>query len=142
MNEAAVLDQPSEAQQKAAQATQQMSEQRGATQAAGSLGDAAESLNRDAVLALVKRTSRSQMIVYPTTNSGYGVGETGKYCTEETPLKPISLYGATKCDAENGVLDAGNGISLRLATVMDLVLKQRSRRRSARSVCTRVPRCT
>ena len=85
----------------------------------------AKSLNRDAVLALVKRTSRSQMIVYPTTNSGYGVGETGKYCTEETPLKPISLYGATKCDAENGVLDAGNGISLRLATVMGLSPRMR-----------------
>ena len=37
-----------EAQQKVAQATQQMSEQRGASQAASALGEAAESLNRAA----------------------------------------------------------------------------------------------
>jgi nucleoside-diphosphate-sugar epimerase len=85
----------------------------------------AKTLNRDAVLALVKRSSPSQIIVYPTTNSGYGVGETGKYCTEETPLKPISLYGVTKCEAENSVLDAGNGVSLRLATVMGMSPRMR-----------------
>ncbi len=85
----------------------------------------ATTLNQDAVVALVKRTSRSQIVVYPTTNSGYGVGETGKFCTEETPLKPISLYGVTKCEAENSVLGAGNGVSLRLATVMGMSPRMR-----------------
>jgi nucleoside-diphosphate-sugar epimerase len=85
----------------------------------------ATSLNRDAVLALVRRASRSQMLIYPTTNSGYGIGETGKFCTEETPLKPISLYGVTKCEAEDAVLDVGNGVSLRLATVMGLSPRMR-----------------
>jgi nucleoside-diphosphate-sugar epimerase len=85
----------------------------------------AKTLNQDAVAALVKRTSRSQMVVYPTTNSGYGIGESGKFCTEETPLRPISLYGVTKVEAEKIVLDNGNGVSLRLATVMGLSPRMR-----------------
>lgn len=80
----------------------------------------ATTLNRDAVRALVKRSSASQKVVYPTTNSGYGVGEAGKFCTEETPLKPISLYGVTKVEAEQAVLENGNGVSLRLATVFGM----------------------
>lgn len=85
----------------------------------------ATTLNRDAVLSLVKRSSKDQIIVYPTTNSGYGVGETGKFCTEETPLNPISLYGTTKCEAERAVLDNGNGVTLRLATVFGMAPRMR-----------------
>ena len=44
-------------------------------------------------------------IILPTTNSGYGIGEAGKHCTEETPLRPISLYGVTKVEAEEAVLE-------------------------------------
>jgi nucleoside-diphosphate-sugar epimerase len=54
-------------------------------------------------------------VVYPNTNSGYGIGENGE-CTEESPLNPISHYGVTKVNAEREVLGIG-GISLRLATV-------------------------
>lgn len=54
-------------------------------------------------------------IIYPNTNSGYGIGTDG-VCTEESPLKPISLYGKTKVQAEEEVLRMA-GISLRLATV-------------------------
>ncbi|MGA2149828.1 MAG: NAD(P)-dependent oxidoreductase, partial [Bryobacteraceae bacterium] len=53
-------------------------------------------INRDAVMMLCKLLSKSQRIIFPTTNSGYGIGEAGKFCTEETPLRPISLYGTTK----------------------------------------------
>jgi nucleoside-diphosphate-sugar epimerase len=56
-------------------------------------------------------------VIYPCTNSGYGIGQKDKFCTEETPLKPISLYGRTKVDAEKAVLDAGNTMSFRFATV-------------------------
>jgi nucleoside-diphosphate-sugar epimerase len=56
-------------------------------------------------------------IIYPNTNSGYGVGQTGQFCTEETPLNPISLYGKLKCEAEAEVLKYSQGISVRLATV-------------------------
>ena len=54
-------------------------------------------------------------MVYPNTNSGYGIGENG-VCTEDSPLNPISHYGITKVKAEEEVLRIG-GISLRLATV-------------------------
>ena len=82
-------------------------------------------LNRDAVIALTKRTRPDQVIIYPTTNSGYGIGESGKFCTEETPLRPISIYGSTKCDAEAAVLDHGNGVTLRLATVFGMAPRMR-----------------
>ncbi|GAI23871.1 unnamed protein product, partial [marine sediment metagenome] len=59
------------------------------------------------------------------TNSGYGIGEKGKYCTEETPLKPISLYGQTKVDSEKLFLDRGNAITFRLATVFGMSQRMR-----------------
>ncbi|WFS09145.1 NAD(P)-dependent oxidoreductase [Methylobacterium sp. 391_Methyba4] len=85
----------------------------------------ATTLNRDAVIALVQRAGGEQRIVYPTTNSGYGVGEAGKFCTEESPLRPISLYGTTKVEAETAVLDSGRGVSLRLATVFGMAPRMR-----------------
>lgn len=85
----------------------------------------AVTLNRDAVVSLVERSSRDQIIVYPTTNSGYGIGEAGKFCTEESPLRPISLYGTTKVEAEEAVLGSGHGVSLRLATVFGMAPRMR-----------------
>jgi nucleoside-diphosphate-sugar epimerase len=78
---------------------------------------AAETINRGAIASLVKLSSKEQRILLPVTNSGYGVGQKDKFCTEETPLNPISLYGRTKVEAERIVLDRGNCISFRLATV-------------------------
>lgn len=78
---------------------------------------AAVSTNLEAVKLLLRVRSKDQRIVSPCTNSGYGIGEQGKFCTEESPLRPISLYGTTKVDAEAAILAAGNSISLRLATV-------------------------
>ena len=75
------------------------------------------SVNFDAVQRLGKLVSGSQRIIFPVTNSGYGVGESGKYCTEDTPLRPISLYGETKVKAECVLLERENTITLRLATV-------------------------
>ena len=83
------------------------------------------STNYDAVKLLLSNMSSEQLIVYPTTNSGYGIGEKGKFCDETTPLSPISLYGKTKVDAEKAVLDSGKGISLRLATVFGISPKMR-----------------
>jgi nucleoside-diphosphate-sugar epimerase len=81
--------------------------------------------NLEASKLLVRLCSRDQWILYPTTNSGYGVGEKGKYCTEETPLKPISLYGQTKVDSEKLFLDRGNSITFRLATVFGMSSRMR-----------------
>ena len=80
---------------------------------------------RDAVASIVKLSSKEQRIIIPTTNSGYGVGQKGVYCTEETPLKPISLYGKAKVEAEKIVLDKGNSISFRLATVFGMSPRMR-----------------
>jgi nucleoside-diphosphate-sugar epimerase len=76
----------------------------------------ARSINLDAILMLLKHASPAQRFVSPTTNSGYGVGQEGVYCTEETPMNPISLYGVLKVELEKALLDAG-AVSLRLATV-------------------------
>jgi nucleoside-diphosphate-sugar epimerase len=85
----------------------------------------ATSLNRDAVVDLAKRVSRDQLVVYPTTNSGYGVGDANAFCTEESPLRPVSLYGRTKVDAEAAVLGTCSGVSLRLATVFGMSPRMR-----------------
>ena len=71
----------------------------------------AQTVNLDAIQLLLSLRSSQQRIIYPCTNSGYGVGEKDKFCTEETPLHPISLYGITKVEAERAVLQAGNSIT-------------------------------
>ena len=80
----------------------------------------AESINLGAVRTAIALMSPQQRILLPTTNSGYGIGEPGQHCTEETPLRPISLYGRTKVEAERAALDRGNAISFRLATVFGM----------------------
>jgi len=78
---------------------------------------AAVGVNRDAVVMCSELSSSSQLIIYPCTNSGYGVGQDGIYCDENTPLNPISLYGKVKVEAERALLEKGNAVTFRLATV-------------------------
>jgi nucleoside-diphosphate-sugar epimerase len=85
----------------------------------------AESTNLGAIQLLNRLRSPRQLIVYPTTNSGYGTKTGDVYCTEETPLEPISLYGRTKADAETELLGSANTITLRLATVFGLSPRMR-----------------
>lgn len=85
----------------------------------------ARTTNLDAVKMLLELRGKDQAVIFPTTNSGYGIGEKGKYCTEETPLRPISLYGQLKVEAEKALLDAGNCITLRLATVFGISPRMR-----------------
>jgi len=86
---------------------------------------AAQAILLDAVKMILELRSKDQMVIFPTTNSGYGVGEKGKHCTETTPLRPISLYGKLKVDAENAILDSGGGITLRLATAFGISPRMR-----------------
>ena len=86
---------------------------------------AAESVNHGAVKLICDEASADQRIIMPITNSGYGVGEAGKFCTEETPLRPITLYGRTKVAAEESVLARDNSISFRLATVFGMAPRMR-----------------
>jgi nucleoside-diphosphate-sugar epimerase len=77
----------------------------------------ATTVNLDAIKLLNKLRSRDQIVVYPVTNSGYGTKSGEVHCTEDSPLEPISLYGQTKVDAEAELLDGGDAVTLRLATV-------------------------
>ncbi|VAX36948.1 UDP-glucose 4-epimerase [hydrothermal vent metagenome] len=86
---------------------------------------AAEEIILDAVKMILEMSNKEQMIIYPTTNSGYGVGEKGIHCTEETPLRPVSLYGKLKVAAEKAILDSGHGITLRLATAFGVSPRMR-----------------
>ena len=86
---------------------------------------AAESVNHSAVKLICDLVSPDQRIIIPITNSGYGVGQEGNFCTEKTPLRPISLYGKTKVDAEKEVLSRDNSISFRLATVFGMAPRMR-----------------
>lgn len=89
----------------------------------------AKQVNMESAGFLSLNVSKDQHIILTTTNSGYGLGEhkDGKavYCTEETPLKPISIYGETKCGAERFIMLDGTNTSLRLATVMGVSPKMR-----------------
>jgi nucleoside-diphosphate-sugar epimerase len=86
---------------------------------------AARSVNLEAIELLLSLRTPKQRIIFPTTNSGYGIGEAGKACTEESPLRPISLYGVTKVEAERLILEAGNSITFRLATVFGTAPRMR-----------------
>ncbi|MBI3318703.1 MAG: NAD(P)-dependent oxidoreductase [Candidatus Omnitrophica bacterium] len=85
----------------------------------------ARSVNLEAIQLLLKLRRTEQRVIFPTTNSGYGIGGTGVPCTEESPLRPISLYGRLKVEAERAVLDAGNSVTLRLATVFGISPRMR-----------------
>jgi nucleoside-diphosphate-sugar epimerase len=85
----------------------------------------AKSINYEAIEMILKLRSKSQLIIFPTTNSGYGIGQKGIYCTEDTPLNPISLYGKLKVQIEKELLEGGNVITLRLATVFGISPRMR-----------------
>ena len=84
----------------------------------------AESVN-DGVRLVCNLASTDQLIVYPTTNSGYGTKSGDVYCTEETPLEPISKYGLEKVTLEKEVLNHPCAITLRLATVFGMSPRMR-----------------
>lgn len=86
---------------------------------------AAQTIIVDAIKMMLKFKSKDQIIIFPNTNSGYGIGKEGKHCTEETPINPISLYGKLKCEAEKLILDSGNAITFRLATAFGVSPRMR-----------------
>tara|TARA_R110000824_G_scaffold50528_1_gene141042 strand:+ start:928 stop:1854 length:927 start_codon:yes stop_codon:yes gene_type:complete len=77
----------------------------------------AQEINHDINRWIAKNKSTDQLVIYPCTNSGYGVSVDGSVCTEESPLNPISLYGKTKVAAENEYRNIENHVTFRLATV-------------------------
>jgi len=80
-------------------------------------------VNYEQVKNITKWVTKDQMVMIPNTNSQYG--SSTEIITEDSPFKPLSLYAETKCDAEKAVLDSGNGIALRLATVFGMSYRMR-----------------
>lgn len=85
----------------------------------------AQAVNLEAVRRLNHLRSPRQLVIFPTTNSGYGTRSGEVFCTEDTPLQPLTLYGRTKVQAETELIDTPNVISLRLATVFGVSPRMR-----------------
>ena len=87
----------------------------------------ARDINFKQIVNIVKFTNgKGKKILYPNTNSGYGIAEGQTECTEESPLTPISVYGQTKCDAENFLRTSTDAIIFRLATVFGVSSRMRT----------------
>ena len=82
--------------------------------------------NFESIKFLVKILTKKNKLIFLTSNSGYGVGKKNRFCDENSPLNPISLYGKTKCDAEKEVLKLQNVVAFRLATVFGSSFRMRS----------------
>jgi len=87
--------------------------------------ESARAINLEAIKMILKLRQPNQKIIFPNTNSGYGIGQKDISCDEKTPLNPISLYGKLKVEAEKTILEAGNAIIFRLATVFGISPRMR-----------------
>ncbi len=85
----------------------------------------AESVDHDAVELMLELVSKDQRILMPTTNSAYGSGDENNFCTEESPLRPISQYAIEKVAVEKKLMQHPNAISFRLATVFGMSPRMR-----------------
>ncbi len=83
-------------------------------------------LNVEAIRTICQLAGKKQKIIYLTSNSGYGIGKKDKYCDENSPLNPVSLYGRTKNEAEKIVIQRGNCVAFRLATVFGFSYRMRT----------------
>ena len=85
----------------------------------------ATTVNHDAITLMLKLLSKQQIVLMPTTNSAYGTGDENNYCSEESPLRPISQYAIEKVEIEQQLMDHPNAISFRLATVFGMSPRMR-----------------
>lgn len=85
----------------------------------------ATTVNHDAIVLMLKLLSKQQMVLMPTTNSAYGTGDQNNFCTEDSPLNPISLYAKEKVGIEKDLMQRENAISFRLATVFGMSPRMR-----------------
>ena len=85
----------------------------------------ATTINHDAIMMMLKHVSKDQILLMPTTNSAYGTGDENNYCTEESPLRPISQYAIEKVEIEKAFMEHSNSISFRLATVFGMSPRMR-----------------
>mgnify|MGYP003340342808 CR=1 FL=1 len=85
----------------------------------------ATTTNVDAIKMMLDVLDKDQLVIMPTTNSAYGSGDENNYCTEESPLNPISKYAVDKVEVEKALMEHGNFISYRLATVFGMSPRMR-----------------
>ena len=85
----------------------------------------ARTVNHDAIALMLKLLSKQQLVLMPTTNSAYGTGDKNNFCTEESPLNPISLYAKEKVGIEKELMQRDNAVSFRLATVFGMSPRMR-----------------
>jgi len=85
----------------------------------------AQTVNHDSVLLMLSLLSKDQQMLMPTTNSAYGSGDKDNFCTEESPLRPISKYAIDKVEVEKKLMEHPNAISFRLATVFGMSARMR-----------------
>ncbi|MBF0238874.1 MAG: NAD(P)-dependent oxidoreductase [SAR324 cluster bacterium] len=85
----------------------------------------AKAVNLEAVKIIHSLKSKEQRMIFPNTNSGYGVGQEGLHCDENSPLNPVSLYGRLKVELENYLLDQGECVTFRFATVFGVSPRMR-----------------
>jgi len=86
----------------------------------------ADTTNKEAIYTMLKHKSKDQRIIMPTTNSAYGSGDENNFCTEESPLNPISKYAIDKVLVEKALMEHENVISYRLATVFGMSPRMRT----------------
>ncbi len=86
----------------------------------------ATTVNHDAITLMLKHLSKQQIVLMPTTNSAYGTGDENNYCTEDSPLRPISQYAIEKVAIEKELMQHPNAISFRLATVFGMSSRMRT----------------
>lgn len=87
--------------------------------------ETAKAVNAGAVRIIADLVSPQQLLVFPSTNSGYGIGESDIYCDEDTPLRPVSLYGRLKVEIESDLLEKGDCVTLRFATLFGVSPRMR-----------------
>ena len=85
----------------------------------------ARTVNHDAILTMLKLVESTQYVLMPTTNSAYGSGDKNNFCTEQSPLHPISQYAIEKVEVEKALMRHPNAVSLRLATVFGMSPRMR-----------------
>jgi nucleoside-diphosphate-sugar epimerase len=85
----------------------------------------ATTINHDAITLMLKLLSKDQKVLMPTTNSAYGTGDENNFCTEDSPLRPISQYAIEKVAIEKELMQRENVISFRLATVFGMSPRMR-----------------
>ena len=85
----------------------------------------ATTVNHDAIELMLRLLSKQQVVLMPTTNSAYGTGDENNFCTEDSPLRPISLYAREKVAIEKKLMERENAISFRLATVFGMSPRMR-----------------